>query len=166
MDKAKHSSPGHREPPIHVREFLKKHLPTAKAIQRKFGIPAGVVIAQSALETGWGRKVVGNAYFGVKGHSSSGASSTFETHEVINGRSVLVMDRFRAYSSYDDAANDYGRTLSASPRYRSCFLYSRSVQFATALGQSGYATDPTYAVKLISIIRAYHLDQYDSDGGS
>jgi peptidoglycan hydrolase FlgJ len=153
--------PKHHEEPPYVRAFIDAHLQAAQAIQRKYQVPAGVVLAQSALESNWGRSVVGNAYFGVKGRAPSGASTSFTTHEVVNGKAIKINDAFRAYGSYEDAADDYASMLRNNPRFRTCFLNTSSSQFAVALARNGYATDPIYAHKLNAIIRAHKLDQYD-----
>jgi len=157
-----HHAPKHREAPPYVRAFIDTHLEAAQSIQRKYNVPAGVVLAQSALESNWGRAVVGNAFFGVKGQAASGASATFTTHEVINGKAIKINDTFRAYGSFEDAAEDYAKMLRTTPRFRSCFLYANSSQFAVALARNGYATDPGYSAKLNAIIRAHKLDQYDT----
>ncbi|MFM0283176.1 glucosaminidase domain-containing protein [Paraburkholderia sediminicola] len=159
---AAHHSPKHHQPPAYVQAFIDAHLEAAKEIQRKYGVPAGLVIAQSALESSWGRSVVGNAYFGVKGRAPGGNSTTFTTHEVINGQSIQINDAFRAYASYGDAADDYAQMLRNNPRFRSCFLYTGSSQFAVQLAKNGYATDLSYSAKLNAIIRAHKLDQYDT----
>lgn len=159
---AAHHAPKHHEPPPYVQAFIDAHLAAAQEIQRKYQVPAGIVIAQSALESNWGRTVVGNAYFGVKGHSPSGDSTTFTTHEVVNGKAITIQDAFRAYSSYDDSAEDYAQMLRNEPRFRSCFLYTSSAKFAVALARNGYATDPAYSAKLNAIIRSHKLDQYDN----
>lgn len=148
--------------PAYVQEFIDTHLVTAQEVQRRYQVPAGVVIAQSALESSWGRSVVGNAYFGVKGRAPSGDSTTFTTHEVIHGQAIRIDNAFRAYGSYEEAADDYAQMLKNNPRFRSCFLYTRSSQFANAPARNGYATDPSYSVKLNAIIRAHNLDQYDA----
>lgn len=156
----KHAPKPHEDPP-YVRAFINAHLEVAQAIQRKYQVPAGVVLAQSALESNWGRSVVGNAYFGVKGRAPSGASTTFTTHEVVKGKAIKINDAFRAYGSYQDAADDYASMLRNNPRFRTCFLHTDSSQFAVALARNGYATDPIYSHKLNAIIRAHKLDQYD-----
>ena len=159
-----HHAAKHHEAPAYVRAFIEEHLADAQAIQRKYGVPAGVVLAQSAPESSWGRAVVSNAYFGVKGHAPSGDSTTFTTHEVIKGKAITIKAPFRAYGSYQDAADDYANMLSNNPRFRTCFLHTSSSQFAVSLARNGYATDPIYAHKLNSIIRAHKLDQYDAKG--
>lgn len=150
--------------PSHVQTFIDAHLSDALEIQRKYQVPAGVVIAQSALESNWGRSVVANAYFGVKGRSPAGDGTAFTTHEVVNGRAITIRATFRAYGSYKDAAEDYAQMLRGNPRFRSCFLYTSSTRFAIMLANNGYATDPSYAAKLNSIIRHHKLDQYDNRG--
>ncbi|MBB5401986.1 flagellar protein FlgJ [Paraburkholderia youngii] len=145
----------------YVSNFIHDHLSTAQNIQRKYGIPAGVVLAQSALESNWGRTVSGNAYFGIKGRSPNGKSTTFSTHETVNGVSVATTGTFRAYSSYAEAADDYAAMLKHNARFRSAFLHVDSIGFATEIARNHYATDPQYGSKLISIIQSRKLDQYD-----
>jgi flagellar protein FlgJ len=121
-----------------------------------------VLIAQSAQETGWGRHVVHNAYFGIKGHSPDGGSVDFKTTEVINGKVVHETDTFRAYTDFADAADDYGRLLSQNSRYSKAFLFKTDPdRFVHEIAKAGYATDPTYAQSLISIIHSHGLAQYD-----
>ncbi|MFP3567588.1 glucosaminidase domain-containing protein [Paraburkholderia sp. SIMBA_030] len=102
-----------------MRQFIDTHLAAAQEVQRRYQVPAGVVIAQSALESNWGRSVVGNAYFGVKGRAPGGDSTTFTTHEVINGKAIKIDDAFRAYGSYEEAATTMRKcfgTIRASGR--------------------------------------------------
>jgi peptidoglycan hydrolase FlgJ len=148
--------------PSYVTTFISDHIAKAQAIQRQYGIPAGIVIAQSALETNWGRRVVGNAYFGVKGYAPDGSSATFTTHEIVNGTSVQIQGTFRSYTGFDDAADDYARTVSGDPKYRVCYTQPSASKCAVALQHNGYATDKYYAAKLNAIIRAHKLDQLDA----
>ncbi|WP_293041950.1 glucosaminidase domain-containing protein [Paraburkholderia sp.] len=83
---------------------------------------------------------------------------------MIKGKAITIQAPFRAYGSYQDAADDYASMLSNNPRFRTCFLHTSSSQFAVALARNGYATDPIYAHKLNSIIRAHKLDKYDAKG--
>ena len=153
----------HHGTPANVAAFIKMALPTAKAVKLKWGIPIAVLIAQSAQETGWGRHVVKNAYFGIKGKAPDGSSVDFGTSEVIDGKVVHKVDTFRAYSSFADAADDYGRFLSQDDRYQLAFLFKNDPdKFVRAIAHAGYATDPHYAKSLISIIHSHHLAQYDN----
>jgi flagellum-specific peptidoglycan hydrolase FlgJ len=162
--KTAHIPPHHRvhQTPAYVTQFIAKLLPIARDVKKNWGVPIAVLIAQGAQETGWGRHVVGNAYFGIKGHSPSGASVDFTTHEVVGKQSVAITDTFRAYDSLADAADDYGRFLKTNPGYASCFAYSDNPdQFVDHLAAAGYATDPNYAAELKSIIRVHQLAEYD-----
>lgn len=148
--------------PANVELFIKKTVLDAKRIDKKYKIPASILIAQAALESGWGKKVKDNAYFGIKTHNSTGASTTFTTTEVVDGKKVVLKDSFRAYKNFSEAAEDYGKFLSTQPRYKIAFSHSEDpLKFAEALQDAGYATDPDYAKKLKSIITAYQLDEYD-----
>lgn len=136
----------------HVQEFIAKAKPLALKVQDKYGIPYGVCIAQAALETGWGRHVKGNNYFGIKGQGQR-----FATHEFVDGKKINIVDSFRAYDSMEESFEDYGRFLQTQPRYAKAFQTSNPEEFAKELQQAGYATDPEYANKLISIMRRWGL---------
>lgn len=148
--------------PVNVSTFVNKILQDAKKIKAKYRIPISVLIAQAALESGWGFHVKRNSYFGIKLHRSKGAATSFTTTEFINGKEVTMKDSFRAYANFGEAAEDYGKFLTTNPRYKNAFAYSNNpYRFANALQSSGYATDPQYAKKLKSIISTYYLDDYD-----
>ncbi|MDL2357163.1 MAG: glucosaminidase domain-containing protein, partial [Pseudomonadota bacterium] len=74
-----HTHTHKRQPkqPVHVASFIGLHIAEAKDISARTGIPSEVILAQSALESNWGRTVKGNAYFGIKGKSASGKSTSF-----------------------------------------------------------------------------------------
>jgi flagellar protein FlgJ len=149
-------------PPPYVSAFINMALPVARNVKTKWGVPIAVTIAQSAQETGWGRKVVHNAFFGIKGHAPDGSSTKFGTTEVVNGKVIHIQAQFRAYTDYADAADDYGRLLSGDSRYQGAFAYKHApLKFVEEIARAGYATDPNYAKDLKSIISSNHLDQYD-----
>lgn len=136
----------------HVHEFIAKAKPLALKVQEKYGVPYGVCIAQAALETGWGRYIKGNNYFGIKGQGQE-----FGTHEYVNGKKINIVDRFRAYESMEDSFEDYGHFLRTQPRYAPAFQARYPETFAMELQRAGYATDPEYANKLIAIMRRWNL---------
>ena len=136
----------------YVKEFIAKAKPLALKVQDRYGVPYGVCIAQAALETGWGRYVKGNNYFGIKGQGQK-----FATHEFVDGKKINILDSFRAYESMGDSFEDYGRFLSTQPRYAKAFQTGNPEEFAKELQRAGYATDPEYASKLISIMRRWGL---------
>lgn len=151
--------------PAHVNSFIAMALPGARAASAKWCVPVSVIIAQSALESGWGKTVKQNAYFGIKGHAPSGASTTFGTTEVIDGKVIHIKDKFRAYTSYEDSAEDYGRFLNENSRYRAAFSHTDDpIKFAQEVAKAGYATAPDYGKKLTMIIKGFNLKQYDAQG--
>lgn len=146
---------GPKPQPAHVTYFVQTHAAEAQAISARTGIPAEVILAQSALESDWGRKVKDNAYFGVKGKAPTGNSTKFATHEVdLSGKRVAQVDTFRAYSNYKEAADDYASLIQR--RYPTALAHKADpVKFAESVAQQGYATDPDYAAKLRSIINGH-----------
>lgn len=144
-----------RKQPDYVAIFVALHMSDAVAISANSGIPAEVILAQSALESNWGRTVKGNAFFGIKGKSPSGNSTKFSTHEVTSsGVRVSEVDEFRAYSSYSEAAGDYASLIQR--RYSAALAYRNNPgKFAESVAKQHYATDPHYATKLKSIIYAH-----------
>lgn len=150
--------PSHR-PINHVDIFISHHLADAQHISKKTGVPTSVILAQSGLESGWGLRVSGNAYFGVKGRASDGSSRAFVTHEVSHGVAHKTTDTFRDYRSYADAAEDYANML----RRQFPLAFSQkddSLKFVTYLRR--YATDPLYVDKLQTVIRSHNLQKHDT----
>jgi type VI secretion system secreted protein VgrG len=122
-----------------------------------------ILIAQAALESGWGRHVKDNAYFGIKSHNTTGSTTSFATTEFLNGKKVSTSDTFRAYKDFNEAALDYGNFLTSNKRYKDAFSYKNNPEkFADKLQSAGYATDPQYAKKLKLIISKYNLNEYDN----
>jgi flagellum-specific peptidoglycan hydrolase FlgJ len=149
-------------PPAHVTAFISAHAAEAKIVAMKFNLPASAILAQSALESKWGMKAPGNAFFGVKGKSPAGTSVMIPTHEVIKGKVVAETDAFRSYDSWASAADDYANVITTNKLFASV-LASRTdpFQYADAMGRSPYATGHAYGDLMKSIITAYNLTQYD-----
>lgn len=148
--------------PANVTAFINKTLADAKNIKVKYKIPVSVLISQAALESGWGRYVKDNAYFGIKAHNTAGTTTSFKTTEFVNGEKVSMTDSFRAYKNFKESAEDYGKFLTKNTRYKPAFAHSNNPEkFAEALHTAGYATDPQYSQKLKSIISTYNLNEYD-----
>jgi flagellar protein FlgJ len=140
------------------QKFIDKILPQASAAGRELGVDPRAIIAQAALETGWGTSQPGaasasNNLFGIKaGASWQGASVASATTEYAAGVANDEVARFRAYGSTQDGMNDYVSLLRENPRYASALDTGADVQaFATALQRGGYATDPDYANKLVAV---------------
>lgn len=143
-----------------ARDFVADVWPHAVEASRKTGIPAHFMVAQAALETGWGEKQLKNAdgspshnLFNIKAGSSwSGRTTEVQVTEYAGDRSYDERARFRSYASYAESFGDYARLMSSSPRYAGVLGQTDAAGFARGLQQAGYATDPMYADKLTRII--------------
>ena len=138
-------------------EFIAYIAPSAKAVAAELGIDPRIVIAQAALESGWGKSVKGNNLFGIKSHGQAGGLDV-ATHEVIDGQRVAITDQFRAYESYDDSVRGYGDFLKENPRYQPMLNAKTLEEQIVELGKSGYATDPEYADKVAAIAKSKRLN--------
>lgn len=146
-----------------MNAFVEKIKDSAIAAQRKYGVPASLTIAQAILETGWGRYSVGNNIFGIKASPSwTGKTITCKTGEVVNGQPVIVNGTFRAYDSIADSIADHARLFADNGCYHNIIGCTDYRQACRNVQADGYATDPDYANKLISIIEVSSLNQFDS----
>jgi flagellar protein FlgJ len=145
-----------------VDAFVDKMAAPAQAASAATGIPARFIVGQAALESGWGKGEIKNAngtsshnVFGIKATSDwTGKTVSAVTTEYINGKPRKVVQKFRAYDSYADAMTDYAKMLRDNPRYASVLSGSHdAASFAHGMQKAGYATDPHYAKKLISIMQ-------------
>jgi len=164
MPKAQHAAKkkhAHVDPP-YVTNFIEAHKDVAQRLSKQYNIPASVLLAQSAQETGWGLKVVGNAYFGIKGKSPSGNSVNFGTHEETGGGTQQINANFRAYESYDEAAEDYAQVVTTNKAFAGALLYRKEPEKFIAEIAKRYATDHKYTSAVLSIMKAHHLEQYDA----
>ena len=145
--------------PEQQRQFIEGMLPHATAAARELGVDPRAIVAQAALETGWGtsqpKDATGDShnYFGIKaGGGWRGASVASDTTEFADGRAGRESAQFRAYGSLAENVEDYVRVIRDNPRYAAALGTGADVRaFATALQRGGYATDPRYAEKLVSI---------------
>jgi flagellar protein FlgJ len=136
--------------------FVQQHLAAARRAETRTGIPAAFMVAQAALESGWGRREIVHAdgspshnLFGIKaGAGWDGPVAEVTTTEVEGGVARKVQARFRAYASHAESFADYARLLRGSPRYRELIGERSAEGFAQGLQRAGYATDPAYADKL------------------
>lgn len=142
-------------------DFLVRHAAAANKTQQASGIPAQYMLAQAALETGWGRREIKAAdgrnsfnLFGIRaGANWRGPSVEVMTTEYVNGAPERMVGRFRAYSSYEESFADYARLISQSPRYAQVMQNTGDpMAFASSLQRAGYATGPRYASVLASLI--------------
>lgn len=159
-------------PVVAKDQFLDFASDLAVKAKNKTGMSAALQTAQAILETGWGQSVPVDKYtgqfsnnlFGIKGTGSAG-SVTSNTWEEYNGIAFRIDAEFRAYNDPSESWNDHKEILLTRERYAPF----RAVMFDSTLGawelrRCGYATDSSYAIKLIDIINRYNLRNLDKVG--
>jgi len=143
------------------KDFLAQLSLPARLASQQSGVPHHLILAQAALESGWGQRQIKREngepsfnLFGVKATSSwKGPVTEITTTEFENGEAKKVKAKFRVYSSYLEALSDYVGMLTRNPRYAAVTTAATAEQGAQALQSAGYATDPKYAQKLTSMIQ-------------
>lgn len=142
--------------------FIESIRPHAERAAAALGVPADAILAQAALETGWGKHVPAHAdgtpsynFFGIKAQAGwDGDRLVKTTHEHLGGRMQKVSAEFRSYASVGEAFDDYARFLQSNPRYAEALRQGDDAAgFAQGLQDAGYATDPAYARKLLKLMR-------------
>lgn len=143
-------------------EFIAAMLPMAEKAADKIGVDPRYLVAQAALETGWGKSIIrqqdgssSHNLFGIKTHNSwDGESARVLTTEFKGGKAVKEAASFRAYESYAHSFEDYVSFLQGNGRYEKALAVTdKPEQFARELQKAGYATDPQYARKIAQIAR-------------
>jgi flagellar protein FlgJ len=144
-------------------EFVDQVMPAIRRAATALGLNPLGLLAQAALETGWGQRMARNAdgspslnMFGVKaGDGWTGARATADTVEFSNGVAAQRRTAFRAYGSIEESVSDFANVLKKSPRYRDAIAAGGDVHaYIDRIGKSGYATDPEYATKLNQILNS------------
>jgi peptidoglycan hydrolase FlgJ len=144
-------------------DFVQQVLPTIRQAAAAVGVNPLGMLAQAALETGWGQRMPrtadGNSslnLFGVKAGSDwSGARAMADTVEISGGVAKQTRTAFRAYGSIEESVGDFARLLTSSPRYRDAVAAGGSAQaYVQSIAKAGYATDPEYANKLNEVLNS------------
>lgn len=142
--------------------FVAALWPAAQASAHELGVDPRVLIAQAALETGWGRSVLqqgdgrsSHNLFNIKaGESWEGGRVNVATLEYRDGVAMKERANFRVYDSFNDSFADYVEFIKSQPRYRDALANAGDPrQFVNELQRAGYATDPRYAEKIDAILR-------------
>jgi len=142
-------------------DFVRSLEPLAQSAGHSLGVAPDTLIAQAALETGWGRNMPADAsgrsssnLFGVKaGDSWRGAAVSSTTTEFDQGTPATTRAAFRSYGDAAHSVDDYVSLLRGSPRYASALGAGSDVHaFASGLQRGGYATDPDYVNKLVATV--------------
>ncbi|WP_244186084.1 flagellar assembly peptidoglycan hydrolase FlgJ [Xenorhabdus ishibashii] len=147
--------------PMHNASFVSMLSLPAQLASQQSGIPHLLIIAQAALESGWGQREIltkegkpSYNLFGIKaGKHWQGPVTNIMTTEYIDGEPKKMQDSFRVYGSYMEAITDYVKLLTENPRYTKVAQSTTAEQGAYSLQEAGYATDPGYAKKLVSLIQ-------------
>lgn len=141
-------------------EFVQRMRPHAETAARALGVDPDALLAQAALETGWGKSVPCTAngdcsfnFFGIKAGSSwNGPTVAVPTLEFEDGVGVKRVERFRAYDSPAASFQDYAALIRNNSRYQAALGAGSDIAaFASALQSGGYATDPNYADKITRV---------------
>jgi flagellar protein FlgJ len=147
--------------------FVRRMWPHAQEAARRLGVAPDVLIAQAAHETAWGKSVprfadgrTSHNLFGIKANRGwEGERVVNSTFEFVGGVAVRLRDGFRAYPSYADSFNDYVRFLQVNPRYKETLnSVGDGGAYLRALQQAGYATDPSYARKILGLMNGPAFD--------
>lgn len=145
------------------KDFVKTLYPIAEQVASSIGVDPRVLLAQSALETGWGRKMIAmpdgsNSHnlFGIKADARwTGEQATVRTVEYRDGVAALEKASFRSYNSYEESFKDYVKFLQENPRYQQALSQSHDADsFTQRLQDAGYATDPVYAKKIARVMNS------------
>jgi flagellum-specific peptidoglycan hydrolase FlgJ len=146
-------------------DFIAMLAPAAKQSMSFTNVPASFVVAEGALESGWGTSdlcIQARNIFGVKADPSwHGPTCTMNTREFVNNNWVMVPALWRSYPDWNGCIADHAQFFLSNPRYAACFETVGGEAFARAVAAAGYATDPQYADKVIAVMRAHNLAQCD-----
>ncbi|MDE6340519.1 MAG: glucosaminidase domain-containing protein [Muribaculaceae bacterium] len=148
--------------PNPYQEYIDKYSPMAVEQQQAHGIPASITLAQGLLESRAGQSslaTLGNNHFGIKCHREWTGDTLLRNDDAVN-------ECFRAYPTAAESFDDHSRFL-LRKRYAPCFEHDVTdyASWAHSLKACGYATDPNYATRLISIIERYALYMFDTEAG-
>lgn len=156
-----------------IDDFIKQLAPAAKRVASYLGVDPKAIVAQAALETGWGQHVIhddkGQSSFNMFNIKASRdeASVEVDTIEYRGGLPNKERASFKTYNSLQESVVDYGRLLKNSPRYQQALEQGDDSQgFVEKLQAAGYATDPEYANKIKTIMQRSEFSQLQTKPSS
>ena len=156
-------------------EFVDRLMPLAKKAADKLGLSPAVLVAQAALESGWGKRVIKDGegqlthnLFGIKADPRwEGPKAVVSTLEYEQGVASRQKAAFRSYESFEESFNDYVDFLTSGSRYKGALAKVDSPdRYFEALQQAGYATDPQYASKLKQVLRSDAIAGYSASSNT
>lgn len=163
---------GHALPIQSAEEFVRRLHPLAVQAARELGVEPKVILAQAALESGWGRSVIKNSngsnsfnLFNIKADKAwQGKQAQVATLEFDQGIAKKVNAGFRSYDSFQESFRDYVDFIKSNPRYGDALKkVGNAEQYMHELQRAGYATDPKYADKVISIYQGNTMTEFEPD---
>ena len=157
-----------KEETLSRQDFIDTLAPHAKELQQGYGVLPSIILGQAILESNWGQSQLASQYknlFGIKA-SGNQPKISLETKEFVNEQWITIQGDFRVYNTWEESLDDHTMLFvngtNWNPQLYSGVLTATNYkQAAQALQTAGYATDPNYANKIISVIESYDLEQYD-----
>ncbi len=151
---------------MNIQQFIDEISPMAIEDMIESVVLSSITIAQGMIESAHGNHAPGNNLFGIKSSDNSG--QLLWTQEYVNGKWIQIQDWFRVYHDWSGSIADHSNFLRVNSRYtKAGFFYACSrlayKDAANALHFAGYATDPSYANSLISVIEEYELYRFDRE---
>lgn len=153
-----------------AEQFVRQLQPYAEQAAKELGVEPKAILAQAALESGWGRSLIKTRdgessfnVFNIKADKSwQGQQAKVSTLEFDHGVAQKVNAGFRTYGSFKESFNDYVDFIKSNPRYQQALKQAGNTQrYMHELQQAGYATDPRYAEKVMSIYQSNSMSAMD-----
>ncbi|MCU1308247.1 MAG: Mannosyl-glycoprotein endo-beta-N-acetylglucosamidase [Acidobacteriaceae bacterium] len=149
-------------------DFIAKVAAPAQQSQQKHGIPASVTIAQCILESGWGKKALGNNFFGIKKGKANVPYVEFTTHEFKQTKKLEEVDQFRSFGSLEESVRAHGDLIAFGRDGKGGLRYAAAMAavddplvYALRLKECGYSTDPDYVKKIADLMKQWDLTKFD-----
>jgi peptidoglycan hydrolase FlgJ len=160
---------GYALPIQSAEDFVRQLHPYAEKAAKELGVDPKVILAQAALETGWGRSLIKNSngsnsfnLFNIKANKAwHGKQAQVSTLEFEQGIAKKVNAGFRSYTSFQESFQDYVDFIKSNPRYGDALKQAdNGARYLQELQRAGYATDPNYANKIMSIYQSNTMTDF------
>ena len=155
-----------------AQSFIQQLYPAAQQAAEELGIDPKALLAQAAIETGWGQHMIHNTsgqnshnLFGIKADRRwQGDRAMVNTVEFEQGIATTKRAPFRMYDSFAESMQDYVGFVKQNPRYENAVKHSQSPEnYFSELQKAGYATDPNYADKVMAVFEGEQFKQYSPE---
>lgn len=147
-------------------EFIDWLAPSATKVCSEYNLPSSVLIAQGAIESGWGKYIIGNYNVFGRKWNGTGEYTTYDTMEYGNdGQWYGERAKFQSYTTLEEACEDWCILMTQEPLYnQALYVWNTTKDINAFIREMApvYATDPDYADKIIGTIRANELERYDN----